>query len=35
MRWEYPAIAGVEADPLLVTHEHVDHNGVGPWAAIL
>lgn len=29
MRWDYPAIAGVEADLLLVTHEHLDHNGVG------
>jgi L-ascorbate metabolism protein UlaG (beta-lactamase superfamily) len=28
-RWEYPDIAGVEADVLLVTHEHLDHNGVG------
>jgi L-ascorbate metabolism protein UlaG (beta-lactamase superfamily) len=28
MRWDYPAIAGVEADLLLVTHEHLDHNGV-------
>ena len=28
-RWDYPAIAGVEADLLLVTHEHLDHNGVG------
>jgi Beta-lactamase superfamily domain len=28
MRWDYPAIAGVEADLLLVTHEHVDHNRV-------
>jgi L-ascorbate metabolism protein UlaG (beta-lactamase superfamily) len=27
-RWEYPAIPGVEADLLLVTHEHLDHNGV-------
>jgi L-ascorbate metabolism protein UlaG (beta-lactamase superfamily) len=27
-RWEYPDIAGVEADLLLVTHEHLDHNGV-------
>jgi L-ascorbate metabolism protein UlaG (beta-lactamase superfamily) len=27
-RWDYPAIAGVEADLLLVTHEHLDHNGV-------
>ncbi len=26
--WEYPAIEGVTADLLLVTHEHVDHNGV-------
>ena len=32
MRWEYPAIEGVEADLLLVTHEHLDHNGVGPIA---
>ncbi|HSS58036.1 MAG TPA: MBL fold metallo-hydrolase [Solirubrobacteraceae bacterium] len=30
VRWEYPAIEGVEADLLLVTHEHLDHNGVGP-----
>jgi L-ascorbate metabolism protein UlaG (beta-lactamase superfamily) len=28
MRWDYPAIAGVAADLLLVTHEHLDHNGV-------
>ncbi|MFI4992504.1 MAG: MBL fold metallo-hydrolase [Solirubrobacterales bacterium] len=28
MQWDYPAIAGVEADLLLVTHEHIDHNGV-------
>jgi L-ascorbate metabolism protein UlaG (beta-lactamase superfamily) len=28
LRWEYPAIAGVEADLVLVTHEHLDHNGV-------
>jgi L-ascorbate metabolism protein UlaG (beta-lactamase superfamily) len=27
-RWEYPPIEGVEADLLLVTHEHFDHNGV-------
>ncbi len=26
--WEYPAISGVSADLLLVTHEHRDHNGV-------
>ena len=29
MRWDYPAIEGVSADLLLVTHEHLDHNGVG------
>jgi L-ascorbate metabolism protein UlaG (beta-lactamase superfamily) len=28
MRFDYPPITGVEADLLLVTHEHVDHNGV-------
>jgi L-ascorbate metabolism protein UlaG (beta-lactamase superfamily) len=28
LRWEYPAIDGVEADLLLVTHEHLDHNGI-------
>jgi L-ascorbate metabolism protein UlaG (beta-lactamase superfamily) len=28
-RWDYPPIAGVSADLLLVTHEHFDHNGVG------
>jgi L-ascorbate metabolism protein UlaG (beta-lactamase superfamily) len=27
--WDYPAIVGVEADLVLVTHEHLDHNGVG------
>jgi L-ascorbate metabolism protein UlaG (beta-lactamase superfamily) len=27
MRFEYPPIAGVGADLLLVTHEHIDHNG--------
>jgi len=32
MRWEYPAIADVRADLLLVTHEHRDHNGVGAIA---
>jgi L-ascorbate metabolism protein UlaG (beta-lactamase superfamily) len=26
--WDYPAIAGVEPDLLLVTHEHADHNAV-------
>jgi L-ascorbate metabolism protein UlaG (beta-lactamase superfamily) len=28
LRWDYPAIEDVEADLLLVTHEHLDHNGV-------
>lgn len=28
IRWDYPAIEGVDADLLLVTHEHGDHNGV-------
>jgi L-ascorbate metabolism protein UlaG (beta-lactamase superfamily) len=28
LRWDYPAITGVSADLLLVTHEHLDHNGV-------
>jgi L-ascorbate metabolism protein UlaG (beta-lactamase superfamily) len=28
MRWDYPAIAGVDAQLLLVTHEHGDHNAV-------
>lgn len=28
IRWDYPAITDVEADLLLVTHEHLDHNGV-------
>jgi L-ascorbate metabolism protein UlaG (beta-lactamase superfamily) len=28
LRWDYPAIEGVEADLVLVTHEHRDHNGV-------
>jgi L-ascorbate metabolism protein UlaG (beta-lactamase superfamily) len=32
LRWDYPAIEGVEADLLLVTHEHLDHNGVGAVA---
>ena len=27
-RWDYPPIADVDADLLLVTHEHPDHNGV-------
>jgi L-ascorbate metabolism protein UlaG (beta-lactamase superfamily) len=29
IQWDYPAIEGVTADLLLVTHEHPDHNGVG------
>ena len=28
MQFEYPAIEGVSADLLLVTHEHRDHNGI-------
>jgi L-ascorbate metabolism protein UlaG (beta-lactamase superfamily) len=28
LRWEYPPIAGVTADLLVVTHEHRDHNAV-------
>jgi L-ascorbate metabolism protein UlaG (beta-lactamase superfamily) len=28
MQFDYPAIQGVEARLLLVTHEHADHNGV-------
>ena len=28
MQFDYPAIEGVSADLLLVTHEHADHNGV-------
>src|SRR5271168_2749659 len=28
IQWEYPAITGVEADLLLITHEHGDHNAV-------
>src|SRR4051794_30031090 len=32
LRWDYPAIEGVRADLLLVTHEHFDHNGVGAVA---
>ena len=31
-RWEYPAIDGVSADLVLVTHEHLDHNGIGAIA---
>jgi L-ascorbate metabolism protein UlaG (beta-lactamase superfamily) len=28
LQFDYPPIEGVEADVLLVTHEHFDHNGV-------
>jgi L-ascorbate metabolism protein UlaG (beta-lactamase superfamily) len=28
IQFDYPPIAGVSADLLLVTHEHMDHNGV-------
>jgi L-ascorbate metabolism protein UlaG (beta-lactamase superfamily) len=28
IQFEYPAIRGVSADLVLVTHEHLDHNGV-------
>ncbi|HEY1688467.1 MAG TPA: MBL fold metallo-hydrolase [Solirubrobacteraceae bacterium] len=28
VQFDYPAIEGVSADLLLVTHEHLDHNGV-------
>jgi L-ascorbate metabolism protein UlaG (beta-lactamase superfamily) len=28
MQFDYPLIEGVRADLLLVTHEHMDHNGV-------
>jgi L-ascorbate metabolism protein UlaG (beta-lactamase superfamily) len=28
IRWEYPAIEAGDVDLLLVTHEHLDHNGV-------
>ena len=28
IRFDYPPIAGVGAELVLVTHEHVDHNGV-------
>jgi L-ascorbate metabolism protein UlaG (beta-lactamase superfamily) len=38
IRFEYPPIEGVEADLVLVTHEHADHNGaqaVGADPAVL
>jgi len=28
IQWDYPAIADVEPDLLLITHEHADHNAV-------
>ena len=28
LQFDYPPITGVDADLLLVTHEHLDHNGV-------
>ena len=28
MQFDYPPITGVQAQLLLVTHEHADHNGV-------
>ena len=28
LRWDYPAITGIDAQLLLVTHEHRDHNAV-------
>jgi L-ascorbate metabolism protein UlaG (beta-lactamase superfamily) len=28
IRFDYPPISGTEADLLLVTHEHLDHNGI-------
>jgi L-ascorbate metabolism protein UlaG (beta-lactamase superfamily) len=28
IEWAYPAIKGVSADLLLVTHEHLDHNAI-------
>jgi L-ascorbate metabolism protein UlaG (beta-lactamase superfamily) len=29
VRFDYPLIKGVDADVVLVTHDHFDHNGVG------
>ena len=29
LQWDYPPISGVEADLVLVTHEHGDHNEAG------
>jgi L-ascorbate metabolism protein UlaG (beta-lactamase superfamily) len=29
MQFDYPPIEGIAADLLLVTHEHLDHNGTG------
>jgi L-ascorbate metabolism protein UlaG (beta-lactamase superfamily) len=33
VQWDYPAIEAGKVDLLLVTHDHVDHNGVGAVAA--
>lgn len=38
IKFEYPPIAGVEADLVLITHEHADHNGaeaIGGTPAVL
>ena len=38
LQFDYPAIEGVEAELLLVTHEHLDHNGVeaiGGYPAVI
>jgi L-ascorbate metabolism protein UlaG (beta-lactamase superfamily) len=32
MQFDYPRIEGVEADLVVVTHEHLDHNGVAAIA---
>jgi L-ascorbate metabolism protein UlaG (beta-lactamase superfamily) len=32
IQWDYPPIAAESVDLLLVTHEHIDHNGVGAVA---
>jgi L-ascorbate metabolism protein UlaG (beta-lactamase superfamily) len=32
LRWDYPRSRASQADLLLVTHEHFDHNGVGAIA---
>jgi L-ascorbate metabolism protein UlaG (beta-lactamase superfamily) len=38
IQFDYPAISGVEADLVLITHEHADHNGaeaIGGEPAVL